>query len=82
MIWPHTLELKTLSDLPNLTLEFLPAGHAQEFLDVWAAQGRVGQRGAGDDRGKRDCVLGKASEELDVDTMHDCHDLSCSFMMN
>ena len=55
---------------------------AQEFLDVWAAQGRVGQRGAGDDRGKRDCVLGKASEELDVDTMHDCQDDVCSFMMN
>ena len=55
---------------------------AQEFLDVWAAQGRVGQRGAGDDRGKCDCVLGTASEELDVDTMHDCQDDVCSFMMN
>ena len=55
---------------------------AQEFLDVWAAQGRVGPRGAGDSRGKRDCKLGKASEELDVDTMHDCQDDVCSFMMN
>ena len=25
--------------------------------------------------------MGKASEELDVDTMHDCQDDVCSFMM-
>ena len=46
---------------------------AQEFLDVWAAQGRFGEC---------KCKLGKASEELDVDTMHDCQDDVCSFMMN
>ena len=50
---------------------------AQEFLDDWVAQGRVGPRG-----GKCDCVLGTASEELDVDTMHDCQDDVCAFMMN
>ena len=55
---------------------------AQEFLDDWVAQGRVGQRGASDPRGKCDCVLGTASEELDVDTMHDCQDDICAFMMN
>ena len=49
---------------------------------MWTAQGRVGQRGASDPRGKCDCVLGTASEELDVDTMHDCQDDVCSFMMN
>ena len=27
-------------------------------------------------------VLGTASEELGVDTMHDCHDYLCSFTMN
>ena len=26
--------------------------------------------------------MGKASKELDVDTMHDCKDLSCSFIIN
>ena len=55
---------------------------AQEFLDVWASQGRVGPRGADDDRGKCDCKLGSASEELDVDTRHDCKDVKCTFMMN
>ena len=55
---------------------------AQASLDQWAGFGRVGQRGASDPRGKCDCVLGKASDELDVDTMHDCKDFSCSCMMN
>ena len=55
---------------------------AQEFLDVWASQGRVGPRGADDSRGKCDCKLGSASEERDVDTMHKCDDFVCSVMMN
>ena len=52
---------------------------AQEFLDLRAAQGRVGPLCYG---GKCDRKLGKASEELDVDTMHECNDFVCSVMMN
>ena len=55
---------------------------AQEFLDVWASQGRVGPRGADHMDGKCDCKLGSAREELDVDTRHDCKDVKCTFMMN
>ena len=49
---------------------------------MWAAQGRATQRGANVARGECDCKLGKASEEPDVDTRHDCHDHMCTHMMN
>ena len=55
---------------------------AQEFLDVWASQERVGPRSVDHMYGKCDCKLGSAREELDVDTRHDYKGVSCTFMMN
>ena len=56
---------------------------AQEFLDEWVAQRKVGPCDDGErGRLKCDCKLGNASEELDVDTMHECNDLVCTIMMN